>query len=323
MIGGKNSTSMASVKERAPNGAATAGVPPLARRSRPTRPRALGLFPLALLGAFTSLGALALLGVAGAACSQGSAAVDAPIELGMTSTAPPYYSDQELTLYEAQKQVPLPIIKPSSSQESALGKGVAPFPHAPYLLASDVTVEIHYTITNVDPTAQTIELLIDPWNEYGYWSPGVTIVDDDDTEPNFSGIDEYFLVQGKSRVEGTITSDDWLNLATNLATVENVLLAPPTNLSVDLGTFCNHVFDIQHRSNDGDPLVTPYIPRVIPGITGFNLGIRTPQQANVAVEFILDITDNNGNRVVPQVTNGAVIGRIGKVFAPPGALQGN
>ena len=323
MIGGKNSTSMAAVKERAPNDAATAGGAPLARRSRWMRPRALGLFPLAMLGTFTSLGALALLGIAGAACSQGSASVAAPIELGMTSTAPPYYSDQELTLYEAQKQVPLAIIKPSSSQESALGKGVAPFPHAPYLLASDVTVEIHYTITNVNPTAQTIELLIDPWNEYGYWSPGVTIVDDDDTEPNFSGIDEYFLVQGKSRVEGTITSDDWLNLATNLATVESVLLAPPTNLSVNLGTFCNHVFDIQHRSNDGDPLVTPYIPSVIPGITGFNLASGPPSRRTSRSSSSWTSPTTTGTASSPEGTNEAVLGRVGKVFAPPGALQGN
>jgi hypothetical protein len=32
----------------------------------------------------------------------------------MTSTAPAYYSDDELTLYEAQKQVPLPIRKPTA-----------------------------------------------------------------------------------------------------------------------------------------------------------------------------------------------------------------
>jgi hypothetical protein len=190
-------------------------------------------------------------------------------------------------------------------------------------MVNDVSVEVHYTITNVDTTPHTVELLVDPWNEFGRWEPGVTIVDDDDTEPNFSGIDEYFLLEGQSRVEGTITSDDIVNLATNLATVENVLLDPPTNLSVDLGTFCNHVFNIQHRSNDGDPLVTPYIPSIVPGLTGFDLGIRTPDHANVAIEIVMDIVDNNGNRVIPDGSNDAVIGRPGKVFSPPGALQGN
>jgi len=306
MNSGKTSPS---VKVRAPNFASRAGLSP---RALPHvgRRRALSLVPLAALGTIV------------AACSQGNASVDTPIVLGMTSTAPAYYSDDEITLYEAQKQVPLPIRKPTSAEESALGKD-PPFPHAPFLLASDVSVEIHYTISNIDKTDHTVELLIDPWNEFGRWAPGVTVVDDDDTEPNFSGIDEYLLVPALSRLEGTITTDDTQNLAANMATVENVLLDPPTNLSVDVGTFCNHVFNVQHRSNDGDPLVTPYIPKIIPGLTGFDLGIRTEEQANVAIEIVMDITDNNGDRVLPDGSTEAPIGRPSTVFSPPGALQGN
>ena len=268
-----------------------------------------------------ALAPLSLLGAILAGCSQGSADVEPPVVLGMTPSIPPYYSDDEITLYEVQAKVPLPIMKPTAQQESALGKGVTPFPHAPYLLASDITVELHYTISNLDVTDQTIELLIDPWNEFGRWSPGVTIVDEDDTQPNLSGYDNYFLVPAKSRIEGTLTSDDIINLETNFATVESVLMAPPANLSVDLTTFCNHVFDIQNRSNDGDPLTTPYIPSVIPGLTGFDLGLRTEAPTTIAIELTMDITDNNGNRVLPDDSTTAPIGRPGNVFAPPGSIQ--
>ncbi|MGO8999241.1 MAG: hypothetical protein ACLQVI_38435 [Polyangiaceae bacterium] len=268
----------------------------------------MGLLPIALLGTIVG------------ACSQGSASTQSPVVLGLTSTAAPYYSDDELTLYEAQKPVALPIIKPTAAQEAALG-AQSPYPHAPYLLASDITVEIHFTLSNLDPEDHTVELLIDPWNEFVRWDPGVTIVDDDDTEPNLSGYDNYFVVPAMSRIEGDLTTDDTYNLEANLATVENVLgMNPPPNLSVGLTEMCNHIFDIQHRSNDGDPLVTPFIPSVIAGLTGFHLGIRTPEPANVAVEIVVDLVDQNGNRVITPGSNDQTINPPAKVLSPPGAL---
>jgi hypothetical protein len=270
----------------------------------------LGLLPVTFLGTIVI------------ACAQGSASTENPVVLGLSASAPPYYSDDELTLYEAQKQVPLPIIKPTAAQESALGKE-APYPHMPYLQATDLSVEIHFTLSNLDSQDHTVELLIDPWNEFVRWSPGVTIVDDDDTEPNLSGYDNYFVVPAMGRIEGDLSPDDTYNLEANLATVENVLGNPPANLSVSLTAMCNHIFDIQHRSNDGDPLVTPYIPSIIAGLTGFDLGIRTPEPANVAVEIVVDVVDQNGNRVIPPGSNDQAIGRPGTVLAPPGAIQGN
>ena len=53
------------------------------------------------------------------------------------------------------------------------------------------------------------------------------IVDDDDTEPNLSGYDNYFVVPAMSRIEGDLTTDDTYNLEANLATVENVLWMNP------------------------------------------------------------------------------------------------
>jgi hypothetical protein len=287
-------------------------------------PRGAGVRPQrsGLARFLAGAGATALLGVVVAACAQGNASTQAPVVLGLTSTAPAYYSDAEITLYEAQKPVPLPILKPSAAQESVLG-AQKPYPHMPWLKASDISVEVHYTLSNLDAQDQTVELLIDPWNEFVRWSPGVTVVNNEDTEPNLSGYDNYFVVPAKGRIEGDLSPDDMLNMETNLATVENVLATPPANLSVSLTTFCNHVFDIQHRSNDGDPLVTPYIPTVIAGLTGFDLGIRTASPANVAVEITVDLIDQNGNRVQPPGSNLAVIGTPATVLAPPGAKQGN
>ena len=149
------------------------------------------------------------------------------------------------------------------------------------------------------------------------------MVSDDETEPNLSGYDNLFAVPGKSRIEGDLSPDDTYNLEANLATVENVLALNPSNLSVSITELCNHIFNLQHRSNDGDPLVTPYVPSVIAGLTGFDLGLRTYEPANVAVEIVVDVTDLNGNRVIAPGSTTATIARPTTALSPPGAKQGN
>ncbi len=52
----------------------------------------------------------------------------------------------------------------------------------------------------------------------------------------------------------------------------------------------NHVFNVQNRSYN-DVLVKQYIPPVIAGLTGFDLGLRTYEPANVAIEIVIEIVD--------------------------------
>jgi len=265
---------------------------------------------------------LGLVGI-GVACSNGNAdQVTGPFDLGMVSTMAPYYSDGNLSLYESQKPIAFPVRRPTGSELQALGpapKGT-PYPRAPFLTADDESVEVHFTITNVDSTEHAVWLLIDPWNEFVRWRPGVTVVDDDVTVPN-QGYDQAFTVPAGSRIEGTLTADDLHEIATKLAAVENVMANPaamsgmvpqsPTAAAsataqgayatLDTTTLCNNIFDSQNRSNSvpADPLYTPWIPPVVAGVTGFDLGIRTyDAAANVAVEISIDVVDLNGNRLV-------------------------
>lgn len=307
----------------------------------------------ALFGAPTRVGwgprllFLGLVGVgawSGVACSSGSAdQLTGPIDLGMINPpdggVAPYYSDGNLTLYESQRAVALPVRKPSSADLKALGpapKGT-PYSRAPFLTAADESVEVHFTITNADSTDHAVWLLIDPWNEFVRWAPGVTIVDDDTTVPN-QGYDEAFSVPANSRIEGTFTSDDMQEIATKLAAVENVMASPnamsgtvpqyPSGMeqgptTVDTTTLCNNIFEFQNRSNSDppDPLYTPWIPPVIAGITGFDLGLRTyDEAANVAVEISIEIQDLNGNRFVEQGdTSTPKLGMPPMTLSPPSA----
>jgi hypothetical protein len=276
-----------------------------------------------------------------AACSDGSGdQVTQPQAVGMTNMTQPIYSDGQLTLYEVQVEVPFPVRKPTDAERMALGpapKGTA-YSHMPFLKADDESVEVHYVISNVDSVSHNVWLLIDPWNEFVRWKPGVTVVNDEETIPN-EGYDQQFVVPAKSRIQGTITPDDIHEIAIKLASVQNFLASPEGMPPMDGGMMdnslnptqvCNNIFDYQNRSNSDPPdlFFTPWIPPVIAGLTGFDLGLRMESEAtggmgaagNVAVEITMDVQDLNGNRMVPQDrTSDPKIGVPHRILSPPAA----
>jgi hypothetical protein len=273
-----------------------------------------------------------------AACSNGSGdQVTRPVAVGMTSKMAPYYADGQITLYQAQTPVTLPVRKPTSADRAALGpapKGT-PYPHAPFLRVQDESVEVHFVLSNIDNVSHSVWLLVDPWNEFVRWKPGVTVVSDEETIPN-NGYDKEYILGPMSRVEGTITSDDMQEIATKLAAVETFLASPQgmqtggamMDNSLDPTQVCNNIFDYQNRSNSTPPdlLYTPWIPPVVAGLTGFDLGIRMEADqgdsggaGNIAVEITMDVQDLNGDRFVPQDTTDPEMGMPAKTLSPPSA----
>jgi len=173
------------------------------------------------------------------------------------------------------------------------------------------------------------------------WNPGISIVSDEETVPNY-GYDLPFLVPAMSRVDGTITSDDMHEIAIKLASVETLLASPqamaaasdagmgddaaddPNATSMasnafDATAIANNIMNPQNRSNGGDPIYTPWIPPVIAGLTGFDLGLRTYEAANVAIEITIDVQDVNGNRFVPANSTQAQIGEPPVTLSPSAA----
>jgi len=278
------------------------------------------------------------------ACSNGSAdQVDGPLDVGMNGTVQPSYSDGNITLYDVYTHVELPIRRPTQAEIQGLGaapKGT-PYPHAPYMLAGDESLEVHFVITNLESTAQSVWLLVDPWNEFVRWKPGVTVVSDEETDPNY-GYDTEYLVPANSRVEGTLLTDDMQEIATKLASVENYLAsstamqaeADAGDNSLDPTEVCNNIFNPQNRSNSGDLVYSPWIPPVIAGLTGFDIGLRVEDEADsdtgggpdggaaptLALEISVDIQDlSGGNRIVAEGSNTPLIGIPTTVLSPPAA----
>ena len=254
--------------------------------------------------------------------------VTPPAVLGMTATVMPAYNDGEEQIYQVKTPVSLPYRRPTAAELAALGPQ-DPYPHYPFLQKSDSLVEIRYTISNLDTMPHNVTLMLDPWNEFVRWVPGL-VVGEDDSIPDESGYSKVVQVPAMSRLQGTITSDDVDELATDLATVEFIQAHPPTASSGDddddddttgsnLDGLDNHVFDPQNRSNENDPLLVGLIPAVVPGIVGFDLGLRTSEQAQLAVEITVEIQDLNGNRVLPYGSADPPIGEPTTVITPPGS----
>jgi hypothetical protein len=254
----------------------------------------------------------------GACANNDANQVTQPVVLGMTASLAPIYDDGEMQMYQVQVPVRLPIRNPAPAETDKL-PDAQPYPRGPFLKASDVRLEVRYTLTNLDDAAHNVLLMLDPWNEFVRYNPGI-VVSEEMTLPNRSGIERRVRLQGKTRIVGTLTPDDMTELAIDLATAENILKNPPQDPNADVAGIMNRAFDAQNRSNQYDPIVSPFIPQVIAGLTGFDLGLRTEEQGTVAVEITIDVTDLNGNRVIPSDdTTTEKIAVPDHVISPPGA----
>jgi len=245
--------------------------------------------------------------VVGAACAKDDEVVVDPVVVGMTNKLAPTYDDGQTRIYQVSVPVRLPIRRPTDAESNALG-AAPPFPHAPFLSARDFQIEIRFTLSNLDDQPHSVELLIDPWNEFVRYRPGIQVVNDEAAVPDLSGFDKFFVVPGKSRTTGIVSPDDGIELATDLATAEAILAAPPAGANVN--GMINHLFNLQNRSSVYDPLISSFIPKVIPAMIGFDLGLRSYEQGNLAVEVVVDVSDMNGNRVLQPNETGNDDGNV-------------
>ncbi|MBX3185684.1 MAG: hypothetical protein KF819_01665 [Labilithrix sp.] len=249
--------------------------------------------------------------------SQDDHQVIPPVVLGMLETAAPTYDDGQMQIYEVFIPVELPLRRATAEEREQRGERIDPYPRAPFHFAADTRVTARYTISNLEDKQHAVELLLDPWNEFVRYVPGIT-QSDEMTTPNFSGITRTIIVPPMGRVEGIITPDDMVELATDLATAMRLAQAPPAEELAGPVLF-NHAFNFQNRSSEPSPVIAPFIPKVIAGLTGFDLGLRSYAPAKVAVEVILDLEDVHGDRIIPQGDDQRRVGRPGNTLTPPAA----
>lgn len=285
-----------------------------------------------LLGLATPIVTALAIAVTGCGSSE-ERSTTKPALLGMTSNDTPFYEDGNTTLFQVKRPIHLPIVAPSDAQRAALKETkVAPYGRQPWLTKDDVKVQVSWTLSNVDQAPHDVEILVDPWNEFvRYWpsiNPGEIR-----TLPDLSGIDVMLRLEPLEKRSGTFTYDDMDELAIDLATVQNILADfaahPPDPNAGDPGPsanmLVNHAFETHNRSSDGDLLSQPFIPGTIAGLVGFDLGLRTLEPANVAIEIVLELVDVSGDKVDhdaldPTVVAAGDMSEPHRVITPPPAM---
>jgi hypothetical protein len=242
-----------------------------------------------------------------------------PIVLGMSSSLGPSYDDGDLVIYEAKLPVRLPILRPhTAALKSLQATNVPPYGRMPWLQKDEVALQVSWTLTNLDPDPHAVEILIDPWNEFVRYWPGIAVTDvaREQFLPNLSGIDVMLELPGTSsgsasRRFGTFTFQDMDELAIDLATVMSILdsgPAPdPDNPDQDPRVMLvNHAFAVENRSFH-DPLIAPYIPDLIAGLIGFDLGLRSYAPANLAIEIVVELLDRGSGKVLSRDDEGETL----------------
>jgi len=304
-----------------------------ARRSatRGVDPRPTGVgSPTGDAGRLVAVGALFAALVVGCGSNADKQMYD-PVALGIASTDAPFYDDGETQLYQVKRPLSLPILSPTDEQRASLDSPLPPYERTPWVTNKDIRVQVSWTLSNLDDKYHNVEILLDPWNEFARYAPAVN-VGDNEVVPDLSGIDLLIRVEGLQRKTGIFTFDDMNEVATDLATVQNILVANPPSTappmpgaSDGVNGMINHTFDIHNRSNDSDPLISRYIPSTIAGLVGFDLGLRQYDQGTVAIEILVEIEDVAGNRVIadaPLKIDGTMwITPDATVTAPMGALR--
>jgi hypothetical protein len=253
----------------------------------------------------------------------------------MTEATPPIYDDGQTKIFEVHTDVRLPFRR-FTDEERPKGD-MKPYGRPPFHVATNSRITLRFTLTNLDVKKHNVELLIDPWNEFVRYEPGVSVVREDQIQPNFSGIQRNFVLEPRSRLAGIVTPDDMVELATDLTTAMTLHDNPPDAMGQFGGAVLyNRAFNIQNRSSEPDVVLQPYEPTnkaTVAAVTGFTLGLRSEEAFRVAVEVITDIEDRSdkGDRVVIADSDGEDVdkdpkkrqlSRPGDVLTPPaGAAQ--
>jgi hypothetical protein len=248
-----------------------------------------------------------------------------PVVVGMLDTTAPAYDDGQTQIYEVMKDVKLPF---RQAQDGERPQGdVDPYPDAPFHITQNSQVTIRFTLSNLDTAQHDVDLLIDPWNEFVRYVPGVSQgPEPGQVVPNFSGIQKSFVLPPQGRIEGILTPDDVLELAIDL-TVAMALKKRPPDAKGQFGgaALYNRTFNIQNRSTEPDPVLAPWMPASradIAAVIGFTAGLRTEEKAKIALELVVDVDDLKGDRVLTDgdPDNPKLLGRPGTVLTPPAGV---
>lgn len=197
------------------------------------------------------------------------------VAVALTNSTPAAFMGQMESLYIVEQRVELPVRRPSQTElddlrKAASGFGKLPFSRLPWVERGDLELQIDFTLSNLDPQTHEVTVIVNGFNEFDEYQPGVNIADDQ-TIPDYAEWERLYKLAPKQRLSRTIREEELDEAATDLATVVNG--APNAN----------EVMFFENKSAT-DPRSKPYIPRVIPGLMGFRIGLRATAPGRIVLE---------------------------------------
>lgn len=255
-----------------------------------------------------------------AACNKDAVVMD-PVRLAMTDQIAPIIDDGETQVYQVQTPVLLPIRRATGEEEGELAASSPPYPREPFYKSEDTRISLRFTVTNLDDAPHAVSVLVDPWNEFVVYFPSTSVVNEDELIPNASGVERVVLLGPKERIDGIVTPDDFFELASDLGTAMALAASPPSEEGQFGGAVLyNRTFNGQNRDGKTDPLIKNYVPTVAAGILGFDLGLRTNEPANLAIEALVDVQDEGNKSGEPMVFDVQDIPAEVAPFERPGTI---
>lgn len=214
---------------------------------------------------------------------------DGFIAFALTDTTPAFVEGEEESLFLVEERVELPIRVPSDTQMADLVSGAGdvtiPFARLPWVERHDYELELDYVLINLDDSSSSVDLVVNGFNEFHEYFPGV-IFDDDEIIPEFAQWERFIVLEPLERRFGTIREEEFDEIAVDLATVVNGVTNPNQTVHPD-----NHS-STDRRSQD-------FIPEVIPALTGVRVGLRATGTSNVVIEITVRVRDVSSRIVSP------------------------
>lgn len=224
------------------------------------------------------LGSLAL-----AACAEERRYVGDGLEtVAITEDTTPVYATEDGAIYIVERRIDLPVREPTQMTLDDLAQGTEryerlPFPRLPYVERGDLETQIDFTISSLDSEERDIGVIVNGYNEFHEYVPGVIVIDEEPT-PEISQWERVYTLAGGARLSATVREDELDEMAVDLATVVNG--APNSS----------QVVYFENQSSE-DERAQPYIPAVIPGLVGVRIGLRTLTPAVALLEVSVRVRD--------------------------------
>jgi hypothetical protein len=203
------------------------------------------------------------------------------VQVAITGATAPALTSEETAIFVVEQRIELPIREPSQTTladlQTAAGKFQGlPFPRMPWVARDDLAVSVDFTLYNLDDQPHDLTVIVNGFNEFDEYVPGINIVDDE-LVIDFSQWERLYRVEGKQRLARTIREEELDEAAVDLATVVNG--APSSNQVV----YFENLSDRDARSR-------AFIPKVVPGLAGFRIGLRLTGGVDEPRNVLLEAT---------------------------------